>query len=459
MNSIFDNTLVSLFDKAKFSGQRRHLHKPLIDVLTSNHFETQTLAYRNTQFASDEDKQLYKASNLWAFTASGMFEGTNKASNLITHSGFIALDIDFKDNPYTAESIRDELAKLKQVAYSGLSVGGKGVFVLVPLAYPDKHKQHFESLSKFFADKIGLQLDKACSDISRLRFCSYDADCYINHNAKPYADLPAPPKVYKARRSGTGTGTAGSIQVILDRVQNLIESAQDGNRNNTLVKAGRLLGGYVPQYISEYEADSFLCDLVDSWGNIAKDKKVIRTSLEYGKQYPLTLSENPTQFDTHPLKETNQERTQSDTIKRTIPHTVKSAETYTVKKNHQEQPPPANSPLDNLLTTFDATLEPIPDEWQTNDFKPCLSDVYVKEYDDKAESEIIMLKGFFSAITAYPDNIIMLSAGEVVTDIAKCVNRALSCMSESSGAVQRTYVDRLKAIKREIELHQLAEVI
>jgi hypothetical protein len=41
----------------------------------------------------------------------------------------------------------------------------------------DKHKQHFEALKKCF-EKLGIILDKACGDITRLRCCSYDENAY-----------------------------------------------------------------------------------------------------------------------------------------------------------------------------------------------------------------------------------------------------------------------------------------
>ena len=202
-----------------------------------------------------------------------------------------------------------------------------------------------------------------------------------------------------------------------------------------------MLGGYVPQYISEYEADNFLCGLVDSWGNLAKDSKVIRTALAYGMQSPLTLAENYTQL--HTEKETHQEQHPQQ-----------------LHKSDNTKSPPAEyqKALSSLIEVF-GELEQIPPEWQTNDFKPYLSDDSIKSYQDIGNSDISDLKRYYSSLNAYPNKIIMLSAGEVVTDLQKCIDRQLSCIAESSGATRQTYVDRLKAIKREIELHQLADAI
>ena len=81
------------------------------------------------------------------------------------------MDIDEKDNTNIKnyEGLKKELCKIPNVAYCGCSVSGRGFWLIIPIAFPEKHKQHFEFIRRFFEAK-GLVIDKACSDVSRLRF-------------------------------------------------------------------------------------------------------------------------------------------------------------------------------------------------------------------------------------------------------------------------------------------------
>ena len=120
---------------------------------------------------------------------SGIFQPTRKAENLMKHSGLICVDIDRQDNQDIENwsELKQELSKLPQVAYISLSVSGNGYFLIIPLRYPDYHKQQFEQLKRDF-EKMGIVIDRACGDVSRMRCLSYDAGPYINAEAIPYED-------------------------------------------------------------------------------------------------------------------------------------------------------------------------------------------------------------------------------------------------------------------------------
>lgn len=127
--------------------------------------------------------------SLPACTVSGLF-AERSASGLIEHSGFMAIDIDKKDNTHLTNfaDVKSELCKLKQVAYCGLSCSGRGYFALIRLAYPDKHRAQFDALQSIFAS-WGLTIDNACKDVCRLRFYSYDAEAYFNLSAEPFTGV------------------------------------------------------------------------------------------------------------------------------------------------------------------------------------------------------------------------------------------------------------------------------
>ena len=117
---------------------------------------------------------------------------SRRESHLQQHTGWLAIDIDLQDNEGIAdfENIRRVLAFRPEVALLMRSCSGTGLFGLVRLAYPDRHKEQFKAILKEYA-ALGIVLDKQCGNIGRVRFASWDdADhIYINNNVQPYQGL------------------------------------------------------------------------------------------------------------------------------------------------------------------------------------------------------------------------------------------------------------------------------
>ena len=157
---------------------------PLGTFLFSKEYKDDILRLR-TVFDKDERNALKRG--LPQATISGVFSPTRAKNNLSQHSGLICVDIDAKDNPDILdwETLKQDLSVLPQIAYCALSVSGKGLFLVIPLRYPEKHLQQFRQLQIDFR-KMGIMIDSACSDITRLRCLSYDEHPIINENATLY---------------------------------------------------------------------------------------------------------------------------------------------------------------------------------------------------------------------------------------------------------------------------------
>ena len=142
------------------------------------------------------DERKYLKIQLPQATISGVFQGMRKADNLVAHSGLICVDIDAKDNPDVSdfEHLKENvLSRIEEVAYAAHSVGGKGYFVILKLAYPGRHAAQFRELKKDFV-KFGIAIDGACSDVSRLRCLSYDEAPFVNDDASLYKGVEEAPK-------------------------------------------------------------------------------------------------------------------------------------------------------------------------------------------------------------------------------------------------------------------------
>lgn len=125
---------------------------------------------------------------------SGTFSKRN-GGKLIQHSGYLALDI---DDVADCSGLISKLANMDIISYVGRSVGGHGVYAIVPIAYPHKHGQQWEALRRYFAT-LGITVDPATKDVTRLRFCSYDSEARLRYNAVPYTGVYEPPLYHPVR--------------------------------------------------------------------------------------------------------------------------------------------------------------------------------------------------------------------------------------------------------------------
>ena len=114
---------------------------------------------------------------------------SRRESHLLQHTGWLAIDIDLADNAQLSnfENIRMVCRFRPEIGLLMRSCSGSGYFGLVRLAYPDRHKDQFKALLQEYS-YMGISLDKACSNIGRVRFASWDdpEHIYINEDVVPY---------------------------------------------------------------------------------------------------------------------------------------------------------------------------------------------------------------------------------------------------------------------------------
>jgi hypothetical protein len=135
---------------------------------------------------SDLKKRKELKSNLCCITGSGVFENGRSSSNIKKHNGYIVIDIDYQDNVHLGAKyfslIENVFSKIDVVCYAGKSVSGNGYFLIIGIANPDKHKLHFRYIQRWLKH-YNITIDKACSNVDRLRIYSYSDNYYINENA------------------------------------------------------------------------------------------------------------------------------------------------------------------------------------------------------------------------------------------------------------------------------------
>ncbi len=190
MENLLDTT-VSRFENCKNPDNPQDVN--LLEWLRSDEYRPQIEALRGIEDKAARDAEKRK---LPGITVSGTFSYRNK-SGLILHSGLMCVDIDAKENPGVRdfEEVKRKLSKSPNIAYCGWSASGRanGLYCIIPIAFTDKHGQHFDALKNVFS-KLGITIDAGCRDVCRLRGYSWDEAPYVNPNAVPYTGLYSPPK-------------------------------------------------------------------------------------------------------------------------------------------------------------------------------------------------------------------------------------------------------------------------
>ena len=225
----------------------------------------------------DKEKRNALKRSLPQATISGVFSPTRAKNNLSQHSGLICVDIDAKDNPDILdwETLKQDLSVLPQIAYCALSVSGKGLFLVIPLRYPEKHLQQFRQLQIDFR-KMGIMIDSACSDITRLRCLSYDEHPIINENATLYEGVYVEKPKHKSFPTCfiyEGENTSAEVAVCCRKIQqcgiDITASYDDwlkvGCALATLGESGRSLFHICSRQNAKYNAaktDKMFADLL-----------------------------------------------------------------------------------------------------------------------------------------------------------------------------------------------------
>ena len=194
----------------------------LLKWLQSKKYASQIAALRCTENKKRRD---YLKSRLPAISPSGLFKPTRRQENLVRHSGLICIDIDPKGNEgvHNYAHLKEEFFNLKNVAYSGLSASGRGFFLLIPIAQPQKHKAHFLALVRDFK-QLGVVIDEAPKNVVSLRGYSYDPNGLFRHDATIYdkqlkSDIPKKKNEWVPSSQSTFIGsTENQIQKVIERI-------------------------------------------------------------------------------------------------------------------------------------------------------------------------------------------------------------------------------------------------
>lgn len=199
-------------------------------------------------------------------------------------------DIDQKDNPgVSMAELKTHLCRLPYILLCSYSVRGGLWFVmrLPDQQTPETLAAHFRYVQKLFSQYYGIKLDASKGgNPCHLRYVSFDPAPYFNDDAlvmdKMYT--PSPPKLRSIRK----TSQPKNNGQLVARLAHFVESAQQGQRHEKLLKASITAGGYVAAGRIEEETAVYALETVASeWPTFSKSQKTIRDGIKLGRQRPI----------------------------------------------------------------------------------------------------------------------------------------------------------------------------
>jgi replicative DNA helicase len=199
------------------------------------------------------------------------------------HSGFIVLDFDHVE----AAGVKKVLA-LDQYIYScWVSPSGTGVKALVRISNPERHRDHFRALIRYFDERYGMELDASGVNESRACFESYDPDIVIKQTSEKFhkflsqESYDAPPSEVAPQHTDYDK---------LNIAARMVRNAPDGEKHHVLMKAATLCGGYVAAGRMEEEEVVRVLSREILKRDVADGDQAIRDlrqGIEHGKTRPI----------------------------------------------------------------------------------------------------------------------------------------------------------------------------
>tara|TARA_R100001163_G_scaffold12478_1_gene11564 strand:- start:344 stop:2161 length:1818 start_codon:yes stop_codon:yes gene_type:complete len=202
---------------------------------------------------------------------------------LFEHSGFIVLDFDHVD----VDSTKKALGTDDFIYSCWTSPSGNGVKALVQVTNPERHRDHFRALIKYFERTHGLELDESGINESRACFESYDPDLIVKDDYKKFGHFTTE---HAEAQTPSNEAYDYTDYMKLNLACRMIRLAKDGEKWITLNRAAILCGGYISAgRMEEEEVVRVLFREIAKREVDNEDhaKQTIIAGIEKGKQMPI----------------------------------------------------------------------------------------------------------------------------------------------------------------------------
>ena len=215
---------------------------------------------------------------------SGEFSGRSDNS-LINHSGFIVIDIDHVN----VEKLKPLLSTDEHSYACWISPSGDGLKLLVRITHPERHRDHFNSLSNYFLKNYGVEIDSSGKNEARACFESYDPEIIVNEDSESYGAFATDMSI-ENKGEIVIQREVYTDYMKLNNAARMVRLAMDGEKHNQLLKASVLCGGYVAiGKMEEYEAVRVLEREISKRDVVSLEqaKDTIAKGIQKGKEMPI----------------------------------------------------------------------------------------------------------------------------------------------------------------------------
>ena len=197
------------------------------------------IIYLRKSLADDKKEAAERAKkSLPAFTPSATFKGGRKMEFLNNYNALVVLDID----KITLEKLAEckSALKINQYAFANFtSPSGNGLKIFVKVEGKiEDHKENFLKLQEYFEKLLSVEIDKSGKDITRLCFCSFDPDIFVNENSNEFSLIETrekPPVSSIKKKTVNCQLSTVNYDVLYAHCVSFTEKKEsfvDGNRNN-----------------------------------------------------------------------------------------------------------------------------------------------------------------------------------------------------------------------------------
>jgi hypothetical protein len=182
------NYRLSIFNNAfNTIGNETSIQQELKDIKLGKY----KLEINNCRSAliKENNKELYKKykSKLKVISFCGLFENGRKLSNLSHYNNLIVIDI---DEIADIGEVKSKLVNDRYIMALWDSPSSQGLKGLIKVdSTIENHKDFFFSLSIYFLQNYGIELDKSGSDVTRLCYVSWDPNIFINYDSEIFDEL------------------------------------------------------------------------------------------------------------------------------------------------------------------------------------------------------------------------------------------------------------------------------
>jgi hypothetical protein len=170
------------------------------NVFQKENFDTKPIEYIFEQIRTNQDYEILCGQirnepdkkrrgklkeKVECFTTSGTFK-FRKIDGLLQHSNLICIDFDDVGDINYYKNI---LCNDRYTFACFISISGKGLAVIVKID-GKKHREAFDGLSEYYFNMLGLPIDPACKDVTRLRLVSFDPEIHHNPDSDVFKQYP-----------------------------------------------------------------------------------------------------------------------------------------------------------------------------------------------------------------------------------------------------------------------------